>query len=100
MDTTPAATGAEIYNLTLTLAATEYPQLIHDGVNTTPSVKKIMFRLRDKTQTLQYSYKAGGPYFDLLAGEIYWEDGLDTYMTSIYFKTPNAGALVNIEIWR
>lgn len=99
MDSTPAATGAKIYNLTLVNASEEYPQVIHDGDRNTPSVKAIMFRLQSTTQTVQYSFKAGGPYFDLKAGEVYWKDGLHFFNSILYFKSPDAGAVVDIEVW-
>ena len=101
MDNTPAASGPTIYNKTLTLAATEYSQEIHDLGRSTPSIKKIMFRLQVSTHTLQYSYVSGGPYFDLYAGEIYYQDGLHANgIPNIYFKTPDAGAIVDIEVWK
>ncbi len=100
MDNTPAGTKAQIYNVVLTLAGTEYFQEIQDGVNSSPSVKAIMFRLQSLTHTLQYSFTPGGPYFDLKAGEIYWKDGLHMFSTTIYFKSPDAGTIVDLEVWR
>lgn len=99
MDTVPAATNGMVTNLTLILAGTEYSQVLNDGQPGSPSVKAIMFRLQDKTQTCQYAFKSGGPYFDLLAGEVYWKDGLDMYAASLYFKSTFAGAVVDIEVW-
>lgn len=100
MDTTPAGTKAQIYNVSLTLAGTEYSQEIQDGATSSPSVKAIMFRLQDVAHTLQYSFVSGGPYFNLKANEVYWKDGLHMFSTTIYFKSPDAGAVVDLEVWR
>ena len=99
MDSMPAGTGAKIFNLTLTLADTEYLQIIHDGDRNTPSVKAIMFRPQDTLHSLKYAFKTGGPYFDLKSGEVYWKDGLHFFNSTLYFKSPDAGAIVDIEVW-
>lgn len=99
MDNTPAGTFETIYNLTLVVAGQEYSQVIHDGDRSSPSIKAIMFRLQNITHSCQFSFKAGGPYFDLLAGEVYWKDGLHMFNKTLYFKSTDAGAVVDIEVW-
>jgi len=100
MDQVPACTSQKAYNLTLTNINTEYSQVIHDNGQISPSVKAIMFRLQNKNHACQYAFKTGGPYFDLLAGEIYWKDGLDMYDKTLFFQTlADAGAVVDIEVW-
>lgn len=101
MDSTPAASGVQILELTLTLAGTEYSQELHDGVFSTPSLKCIQFRAQDPTHTLDYAFKTGGPYFHLAAGEVYWKDSLHIISPfSVYFKSTSAGAVVEIEEWK
>lgn len=101
MDTTPAATGPKIFNVLLTNAGQEYSQLLQDGSdNTKPSMKKIQLRCRNTTHTLQYRYETpDASLFDLAAGETYWQDGLDSYGRTIYLTSPNAGCIVDIEVW-
>lgn len=99
MDNTPAASGPKIYNLTLVNAGTEYSQTIQDGNRDTPSIKAIMFRLQNTLHSCQYAFVAGGPYFDLKAGEVYWKDGLHFFNVTLFFKSPDAGAVVDIEAW-
>lgn len=100
MDSTPAATNPTIYNVTLTNANTEYPQVLQDASsNVNPSLKKLMVRAQLDIYPIQYAFKTGGPYFDLLAGEIYWQDGLDVYGMTIYLKSAYAGVVVDIEAW-
>lgn len=100
MDTTPAATGPITDDITLVNAGQEYGYPLWDGLNTTPSVKKIQVRCSDDTHTFQYAWQTGGPYFHVRAGEVYYQDGLDTYASNIYFKSANAGEVIEIEVWK
>lgn len=96
----PAARGPLIQNITLTVADTEYPCTLQDGSsNENPSLKKVMFRAEDGTVIVLYAFVSGGPYFTLKAGEVYWQDNLDSYAITLYLKSTTAGAVIDVETW-
>lgn len=94
-----AVTTPAIYNVTMTLADTEYSQLLPDDT------KKVEFRCQDVGFDIQYAYETGkvatptAPYGFIGAGESKTIDGLDLTNTTLYFACSNAGKVMQIECW-
>jgi len=90
-----------IYNVTLTSADTEYSQAI------SPNAKKFTLQCRSNAD-IRLAYVSGkvatptAPYYTVKAGHIYWEDNLDTSMTTttLYLASSDAGVVVEIIVWR
>ena len=95
--TVPATTINE-YNITLTLANTEYSQAL--PANT----KKFIFQARTDVD-IRYAFTTGkvatptAPYFTLKAGMIYSEDNLNLTSKTIYWASTTAGAIVELIGW-
>jgi hypothetical protein len=92
--TLEGATTPKIYNVTTTLANTEYSQAL------TADTKQLLIRCRDQAR-LQIAWESGdtGTTFVTLApGTAYKIDGI-TYTGSVYFQSNKAGAVVEIEEW-
>lgn len=92
-------TGTEpiIYNIELTLADTEYSQLMPLGTR----------RLELQSRTPHYVRFAfesgvvasGSPYSTLKPNQTLWEDDLDLNHMSMYFASDSAGVVVELRIW-
>jgi len=93
------ASGAvSVYNLTLTLADTEYSQAL--PANT----REVRFRCRTVFD-VRYAFVTGkvatptAPYLTLPAGMEYHSDGNDLAGFTLYFASSQAGVVVEIEAW-
>jgi hypothetical protein len=87
-----------VYNVTLTLANTEYSQAL--PANT----RKIAFRART-TVECRYAFVTGKvaaptePYSTLKAGAEYTADGINLTSKTLYLASATAGTVVEIEVW-
>lgn len=94
-----AATTPVIYNVTMTLANTEYSQAL--PANT----KKIKFRCQNVGYDLRIAYEMGrvatptAPWSLLAAGEVEVEDGLNLTSKTIYFACSTAAMVFEITCW-
>lgn len=88
-----------IYNVTMTLANTEYSQAL--PANT----KKIKFRCQDVGFDVRTAYVTGKvatpvtPWSLLAAGEVEVEDGLNLTGVTLYFACGTAAKVFEITCW-
>lgn len=88
------------YNITLTIADTEYSQALAAGA------KKMTMQCRT-AHAVRFAYETGKvavpgtPYMTLKSGSSYWEDNTATKMTgqTIYFATDDAGSIIELLVW-
>lgn len=86
------------YNVTLTVADTEYDQILP------PGTKRFTAQTRTNVD-IRHAWVAGkvagptAPYNTLKAGQNYWEDGLFLEDQTIYLAASDAGTIVEIVIW-
>ncbi len=94
----PPVTAFTAYNLTLTVADTEYSQAL------TANTRELRFRCRT-LYDVRYSYSTGkvatptAPWLTLPAGSDYHADNLNLTAKVIYFATDQAGVIMEIEEW-
>jgi len=87
-----------IYNVTLTLADTQYSQAIPDGTH------KVIFRCRSAA-VVRYAWETGkvatptAPYQTLPAGAEYGIDGMTLIGKTLYLASSTAGVVVELEVW-
>lgn len=89
-----------IYNVTLTLADTEYSQPLP------AKTKKITVKERNGN-IFRLAYESGRvavptePYMTLLANQTYWEDHIQPPVTglTLYLAAPVAGRVIEILVW-
>jgi len=89
------ATTNKIYNVTCTLAGTEYSQAL--SANT----KKVKIKARGNSK-LKYSFVATESltkYITVHAGGYEIEEGFNTPTLTIYFNASKAGEIVEISEW-
>ncbi len=97
MSTTPVERTV-VYNITLTVADTEYSQQLPS------STREIRFRARTIFD-VRYSFDDGqvatpsAPYLTLPAGSDYFSDNNDLTADTIYFASSQAGVVVEVEVW-
>jgi len=92
-------TGITEYNLTLTLADTEYSQVLPNGTKA--------FALRCRTSdVVRYAFTTGkvaasvSPYQTLKASAEYWKDNVSLAAgITVYLASSTAGVIVEIEAW-
>ena len=91
-------TTPTVYNLTLTVADTEYSQAL--------SANTREFRFRCRTAfDVRYAFVTGkvavptAPYLTLPGGSDYWSDNDKLAATTLYFASSEAGVVVEIEEW-
>jgi hypothetical protein len=86
-----------IYNLVLTTAGTEYPQVL----NTTdqPTIKKVQIKSRTKSDDLSYSWVTAGNFVTIFGGQTYWEDNLEAWQLTLFIKGTVNGQVAEIEVW-
>lgn len=88
-----------VYNITLTLADTEYSQLLPS------STREVRFRCRTLAD-VRYAFATGkvatptAPYLTLPSGMEYSSDMSDLTGTTIYFASSSAGVVVELETWK
>jgi len=93
------ATTPTVYNVIMTLADTEYSQLLPDNT------KIVEFRCQDTGFATRFAYVTGkvaaptAPYRTLGAGESKTLDGLDLTSKTLYFACGDAGKVMEIECW-
>ena len=91
-------TSPTIYNITLTVADTQYSQLLPSGV------RDIRFRCRTLFD-VRFAFVTGkvatptAPYLTLPAGSDYDSDDNDLSSKTIYFASSEAGVVVELEVW-
>lgn len=95
---TPPSQQPSVYVLTLTNADTEYSYTL--PANT----KKFTIQARENVD-VRFAFETGkvatstDPYFTLKAGNIWWEDNINTQST-IYFASSTADTNLEILIWK
>ena len=95
---TPTATTPAIYNVTMTLADTEYSQAL--PANT----KKFLIHTRDGT-AFRLAFVTGKvatptvPYFTILANDSYYEDLIQPAILTLYFGCASAGKIIELIVW-
>jgi len=86
-----------IHNVTLTLADTEYSQVILDEAS------KVLIRSRDNHE-LKLAYtegESGTNFITIPAGSGgKWLEGLQLKGKTLYIQSPSTGGVVEIEIWK
>ena len=87
-----------VYNITLTLANTEYSQALPS------STREYRFRCRTAFD-VRFSLESGkvatptAPYLTLPSGTDYSSDNDDLTGKTIYFASAEAGVVVELEVW-
>jgi hypothetical protein len=87
------------YNVTLTLANTEYSQALPAGT------RKVVFRCRSAAD-VRYAWVTGkvagltAPYQTLKTGAEYATDGINLTGRTLYLASASAGVVVEIEAWQ
>jgi hypothetical protein len=86
--------GVQLVNKTMTLADTEYSQALPTGTT------KFLVQNRGLYDTkLSFnSNQSGTNYITIKAGQVYYEDFVDTSRT-LYFQCPTAAQVLEIIIW-
>ena len=93
------ATTPILYNITMTVADTEYSQLLPDDT------KKVEFRCRDIGFSTRYAYETGKvatptvPYGILAPGETKTVEGLNLTTKTLYFACGTGTKVMQIEVW-
>lgn len=88
------ATTPKIYNVTCTLANTEYSLVLSSDT------KAFSIKARDRT-TIKLAYSSGDSgslYITVGAGSVYSEDNI-TFNGTIYFQTNKANQVLEILEW-
>jgi len=86
------------YNITLTVADTEYPLALPS------STREIRFRCRTLFD-VRFAYEKDkvatptAPYLTLPAGCDYHSDESEVTAKSLYFASSEAGVVVEVEVW-
>jgi len=92
------ATTPTVYNITLTLANTEYSQAL--PANT----KELRFRCRT-LYDVRFAWATGkvatptAPYLTLGAGMDYFSDNNDLSSQTLYFASSTAAVVIELEVW-
>ena len=87
-----------IYNVTLTLANTEYSQALNLGT------KKFMISERNGN-AFRWAFETGRvatptePYETVLSNQMYWEDHVNLVNVTVYLAAPIAGRVIEIIVW-
>ena len=92
------STKPTAYNITLTLANTEYSQLLPSGI------KELRFRCRT-LYDVRFAWETGkvatptAPYLTLPAGSDYFSDKKDISGKKIYLASSQAGVIIELSVW-
>lgn len=87
-----------IYNVTLTLANTEYSQALNLGT------KKFMVSERNGNP-FRLAFEAGKvaaptePYKTVLSNQVYWEDSVNLVGVTLYLAAPVGERVIEIITW-
>ena len=91
-------TTPTLYNVTLTVADTEYSQAL------TSNTREFRFRCRT-LYDVRFAFATGkvatptAPYLTLPGGCDYWSDNINLAATTLYLASSEAGVVVEIEEW-
>ena len=94
----PPTLTPTVYNISLTVADTEYSQLLPS------STREVRFRCRTLFD-VRYSFTTekvatpAAPYLTLPAGSDYHSDDSDLTDTFLYLASDEAGVVVEVEVW-
>ncbi|HEC63859.1 MAG TPA: hypothetical protein ENI23_01040 [bacterium] len=97
-DSVSISTAPVVFNLTLTVADTEYSQAL------TANAKDFRFRCRTLFD-VRYAWVAGkvaaptAPYLTLPTGSDYQSDSNNLSSQTLYLASSEAGVVVEIEVW-
>lgn len=92
------ATTPHIYNVTLTLANTEYNQALPAGT------KKYTIQERGGA-TFRLAFETGKvatptePYMTVATSQTHWEDHIDLTGVTVYLADPTGGKIIEIIAW-
>lgn len=92
-------TTPTVYNVTLTVADTEYSQAL------SADTREYRFRCRTLFD-VRFAFETGkvaiptAPYLTLPGGSDYWSDNDKLAATTLYFATDEAGVVLEIETWK
>lgn len=87
-----------LYNITLTVADTEYSQLLPS------STRELRFRCRT-LYDVRFAWVTGkvatptAPYLTLPAGSDYFSDDRDLTGKTLYLASSEAGVVVEVSVW-
>lgn len=93
------ATTPTVYNVTLTLADTQYSQAL------ATDARRVAFRCRNATAAVRYAWVTGkvagptAPYQTLAAGAEYVLEGVKLTAVTLYLASSTAGVVVELEVW-
>lgn len=90
-----SATTPNIYNVTTTLADTEYSQLLPD------ETKQLLIRARTNA-TVKFAFTSGNSgtvYTTIPAGASFSIEGVSLTGITVYFQSNVAGTIVEINAW-
>jgi len=95
VDTELVATTPTIYNVTMTLANTEYSQAL--PANT----RKFLIKCRTSfaIKLAFVSGQSGTNYITIPADQAYWEDHILVSNLTLYFQCATAGQVAEIIVW-
>ena len=88
------ATTPTIYNVTNTVASTEYSQALPTGTR--------KFTIKPRGGALKFCFTASGSgslYINLDDGQGFSEDNLKLTSKTLYFQSPTAGSITEIIAW-
>jgi len=93
------ATKPIVYNVTITNANTEYNKALPENT------RILEIRAQNTTSDVRFAYETGkvatptAPYRTIYAGEVKTLDELNLTSKTLYFASPTAGTIIEIECW-
>jgi hypothetical protein len=85
-----------IYNVTMTSANTEYSKLLPDGA------RKVLLHERAGGSAVKYAFvsgESGSVYMTIPAASSKYLEASEIGGRTIYFQCPDAGKILEIEVW-
>ena len=89
--------SCKIYNVAITDADTEYSQALPKGT------KKVLLKLRSGVAALKLAYtvnESGTNYITIPVGSTKYLEGVWLSNFTLYFQSPNAAQVLEVEIWQ
>ena len=86
-----------IYNVDMPTANTEYSQVLPSGT------KKVLIKLRSGSSLLKLSYtngESGTKYITIPVGSSKFLEGVWLSNITLYFQSPDASQIAEIEVWQ